>query len=399
LIPVDIPGLSAQLAKATYIKQGDLHGFEMAFDADARLSAISLIISDGLDTSGLDGVASGGSSSRDPQSGFVISQATTNARMFFPMTFRIYGATLQGNWSVNWTPPAREAGSAPFYIPQACLNLDSVKQAFANPPALPASLAGKLLLMRGALSPDPTLFIASLDGSAEIPLAFGHGTLSPDGQKIAYSDENSQLILMDVANKKKTILGTGYLVPHWSPDGARIAFQRDTAKGFNIFIMDSAGTNLRTLTDTTEYFSLAGWSGDGQSLLIQSGAKIELLNINDGSRTLLLETQNNSYGSPSAALSPDGQWLAYLDKVIGRMMPGLYLKALPDGEPRLLAQLEYRSIFSPIFSPDGKWLAFSTFNIDTPDPMQADPVILNIQTCQAIPLVGVQGEARQWLQP
>lgn len=377
-----------------------MHGFELAFEADARLSAISLIISDGLDTSGLSAVASGGSSSRDPQSGFVISQATTNARMFFPMTFRIYGATLRGNWSVSWNPPAAPAGATPFYLPQACLGLDSVKQALANPSALPPDLTGKLLLMRGALSPDPTLFIASLDGSDEIPLAFGHGALSPDVSRLACSDENNQLTLMEVASKQKTILGAGYLAPRWSPDGKKIAFQRQTtAKGFNIFIINADGTNLRALTDTTELFSLSGWSSDGQSLLIQTGDRIEFLNVNDGSRRLLLEAQHNPYGSPSAALSADGQWLAYLDNVPGRMSPGLFLSRLDGTDKRLLVQLDHWPVLVPAFSPDGQWLAFSTLNVDIPNPMQATPILLNIQTCQAIPLPGFEGEVWQWLQP
>lgn len=398
-IPVDIPGLSVQISQATYIKQGDLHGFELAFDAEARLVGINLVISEGLDTSGLSGVASGGASFRDPQRGVILSQAMTNARMFFPMTFRAYGATLQGNWSVSWNPPAAPAGATPFYVPQACLGLDSVKQALANPSALPPELTGKLLLMRGALSPDPTLFIANLDGSAEIPLAFGHGALSPDGSRVAYSDENNQLTLMEVASKQKTILGAGYLAPRWSPDGKKIALQRQTAKGFNIFIMDSDGTNLRALTDTTELFSLSGWSGDGQSLLIQTGARIEFLNVNDGSRSLLLETQHNPYDSPSAALSADGQWLAYLDNVPGRMSPGLFLSRLDGTDKRLLVQLDHWPVLLPAFSPDGQWLAFSTLNVDLSNPMQATPILLNIQTCQAIPLPGFEGEVRQWLQP
>ena len=210
-------------------------------------------------------------------------------------------------------------------MPQACVTLEKWEQVKENPPAIPSELTGKLLLMRGALSPDPTLFISNLDGSAEIPLAFGHGTLSPDGRQVVYSDENNQLILMETASKKKTILGAGYLAPRWSPDGTKIAFQRETAKGFNIFIMDADGANLRALTDTTEFFSLSGWSGDGQFLLIETGGRIELLNVNNGSRTILLETKLNSFGSPSAALSPDGQWLAYLEKVPGKSDPGLFL--------------------------------------------------------------------------
>jgi TolB protein len=251
--------------------------------------------------------------------------------------------------------------------------------------------------MRGALAPDPTLFVANLDGSSEIPLVFGHGTLSPDGRLLAYTSQNGQLTLMEITSKNKTVLGESFLAPRWSPDGAKIAFQRETAKGFNIFVMNADGSSLRQLTDSTEYFSLGGWANDRQSLLIQTGSKIELLNVDDGRRSILLETRYDPYGSSSAALSPDGKWLAYFEKVPGKMTPGLYLKALPDGEPRLLAQLDYWSVSSPVFSPDGQWLAIGIHNGDT--GMDGYTFIVKIATCQAFPLNGLQGEIRQWLQP
>ena len=70
---VDVPGLNVQLARATYIKQGDMRGFELAFETDSRLKSLGFAISDGLDISGLDGVASGGASfsaTRRPVSSF-----------------------------------------------------------------------------------------------------------------------------------------------------------------------------------------------------------------------------------------------------------------------------------------------------------------------------------------
>ena len=250
--------------------------------------------------------------------------------------------------------------------------------------------------MRGALSPDPTLFISNLDGSGEIPLAFGHGTLSPDGRQVVYSDENNQLILMEIASKKKTILGAGYLAPYWSPDGAKIAFQRETAKGFNIFIMDADGANPRALTDTTEFFSLSGWSGDGQFLLIETEGRIELLNVNNGSRTILIETKLNSYGSPSAALSADGQWLAYLEKVPGKSDPGLFLSRIDGTDKRLLIQLEHWPVLLPVFSPDGKWLVFSALN---DGDSYTSAALINVENCQLFPLPAVKGEPRQWITP
>jgi hypothetical protein len=388
-IPLALPGLNAQLIKATTFQLGELRGFNLAFDADPRLDGIAFE----MNYAG----SAMSNSYRDAQNGQLIVQVGSDPAPAMPFLLNVAELRLNGNWSVTWNPPTAPAGATPFYLPQACLGLDSVKQALANPPTLPVGLKGRLLLMRGALSPDPTLFIANLDNSAEIPLAFGQGTLSPDGSRAVYSDENNQLTLMEVASKQKTILGAGYLAPLWSPDGTKIAFQRETPKGFNIFVMNADGTNLRPLTDTTELFSLSGWSGDGQSLLIQTGARIEFLNVNDGSRSVLLETQHNPYGSPSAALSSDGQWLAYLDKVVGRMTPGLYLKALPNGEPRLLVELEHWNVFNPVFSPDGQWLAFSVVNGDTGTDAQS--MLINISNCEVLPLTGMKGEIRQWDAP
>lgn len=77
------------------------------------------------------------------------------------------------------------------------------------------------------------------------------------------------------------------------------------------------------------------------------------------------------------------------------MTPGLYLKPLPDGEPRLLAQLETWNIFTPLFSPDSQWLAFSILNSDSlASPIS--PAALNLQICGAIPLPFC-GKMREWL--
>ena len=161
--------------------------------------------------------------------------------------------------------------------------------------------------------------------------------------------------------------------------------------------MEADGKNPRALTDTTEILSLDGWSGDGQSLLIQTGTRIELLDVSHGSRTLLIETKHNPYGDPSAALSQDGQWLTYLDKVPGKITPGLFLSRLDGTDKRLLIQLEYWPVFSPVFSPDGQWLAVSMLNADLPDT-PVTPALVNLETCQVVPLPGLDGEIKGWAQ-
>jgi hypothetical protein len=73
LIPLDVPGILANAFKATYIKQGDLHGFEIAIEADPELQGLGFRIESGLDTSGLSGIAGGGGSNRDEATGLVLS--------------------------------------------------------------------------------------------------------------------------------------------------------------------------------------------------------------------------------------------------------------------------------------------------------------------------------------
>lgn len=360
LIPLDFPGLSAQLYKATVFQQGDLRGFELAFQADPRLDGIVFE----MDYGG----SAMSNSYRDPQSGDLLVQAATDPAPVMPFRLTATELRLKGDWTLSWTPPAAPAGATPFYAPQACLSLASVKQAFANPPT-PPPLTGRLLLMRGALYPQPSLFLRDLASGAETPLVFGQGSLSPDGAKLAYSDQQNRLLLRDLATGAETALTDGAqpdFAPLWSPDGARLAFLRQTAKGPNVFVLNLAESALRPLTDQTHEITLSGWA-DNQTLLIQDAASIELLNVADGARRPLLQTRYNPYGSPSAAISPDGKTLAYLEKVPGAMTPGLYLKPLPDGEPRLLAQLEHWAIFNPRFSPDSRWLLFSIMNTDLPD--------------------------------
>ncbi len=90
--------------------------------------------------------------------------------------------------------------------------------------------------------------------------------------------------------------------------------------------------------------------------------RIELLFIDDASRKVLLEADYDAVAWPSASLSPDGQWLACLDTIPGKIGGGLYLTQLGSSDKRLLMQLDYWPVAAPLFSPDGKWLAVSVMN-------------------------------------
>ena len=51
----------------------------------------------------------------------------------------------------------------------------------------------------------------------------------------------------------------------------------------------------------------------------------------------------------------------------------------------------------PELSPDGKWLAISILDADVYDTGDAQVALVNVNSCEVIPLTGVVGEVRLWV--
>ena len=399
-----VPGLSASVFKVTYVKQGDMKGFEIGINADAALQGLPLTFESGLDITGLSGVSSAGGSNRDAASGLVLSTALTNAKITFPLVLSTSTATVNGPWEASWNPPVGDPNATPARMLQACVTLADWKQATNATIPLPIGLPDRVLLSRGALAPDPSLFIASLDGSTAQGLVFGQGSLSPDGTQLAYSGggnaQENHLNVMDISTKQSKLLteDTFDLRPLWSPDGTQIAFSRLTDQGYNVFVMAADGRNLHALTDTTGGILAAGWTPDGQKVIgvtLQGGSdSVQLLDVAGGAAQTLAFIQQS--GDTDVSISPDGGWIAFVDKVPGRMTPGIFISRLDGSDRRLLVQLDTWAVNRPHWSPDGNWLSFSVMDTDlftTP----LTPGLVNVATCQVVPLKGLDGEIEGWL--
>lgn len=81
--------------------------------------------------------------------------------------------------------------------------------------------------------------------------------------------------------------------------------------------------------------------------------------------------------------------------ILGWIAPGLYVARLDGAAKRLLVQLDDRYVADPLFSPDGKWLAFSVSNNDL-SQTSFIPALIQIETCQVFPLPGLGGVIRGW---
>ncbi len=393
---MEILGYEATIQSAKFIQQGDQRGFEFSVTADPALQGIPFNMESGITNGNSRG---GGASPRD-ENGVMKVYALSDGQYIGPILVTVRNAVIDGNWQTTWNPPAAEAGATSVFMPQACVTLDKWKQAVASPEAIPADLPQKVLLSRGAMSPDPSLFITSLDGSSDHGLVFGHGSLSRDGTKLVYNGADNGLRILDISSGKISTLTTSVndSNPFWSPDGNQISFMRQTDKGMNIFVMDTNGNNARVLTDTTDNLTLFGWMPDGQRLIFnafrQDGTPIQLVDVTSGNIETLI-TLPQSYNS-NVSTSPDGAWIAYANKVIGKMYPGIFISRLDGSENKLLMQLEGWVTMASAWSADGKWLTINVIDTKQFQPITI-PALVNVDTCQVVPLMNLNGEIVEWI--
>lgn len=178
--------------------------------------------------------------------------------------------------------------------------------------------------------------------------------------------EGLQLVLADRQGATTVLkLQSGpYQTPRASPDGRSIAVGSDDGKDAFVSVYDLSG--LRALTRVT--FSgkdrYAVWSPDSRRLAYQSGREGDLgifAQAADGTG----EVQRLTRPAPGEAHLPsswrktaDGEVLLF-DAIKGSDVT-LQALSMKDGKTAPFGGVRSIALTSPIFSPDGRWVAYST---------------------------------------
>ncbi len=152
--------------------------------------------------------------------------------------------------------------------------------------------------------------------------------------------------------------------PSWSPDGKTVAYATDVDGEQEIAIRPADGGAEKIVTHfQTGFFYTPMWSPDGKRLAFADGNhRLWLLDIASGKLTQVAQDTYNEIHDQS--WSPDGRWLAY--SVTGsNEQRGIWLYSLDAGKATLVSG-PMGNDFSPVFSPDGKYLYFVSTRHENP---------------------------------
>jgi serine/threonine-protein kinase len=201
------------------------------------------------------------------------------------------------------------------------------------------------------------------------PGPYEYPRLSPDGKRIAYgSDDGKDAIvwIYDVtgaSSARRLTLEGRNRVPVWSADGERVAFQSDRDGDLALFWQRADGTTVAerlTKPDKDTAHVPESWSHDGKTLLF-SVAKgsiyaVAALSLPDKKVTAVGDIQ--SVFPLSATFSPDGRWVAYSTTAPGARAGSLFVQPFPTTGATY--PISKGNGFTPMWSPDGKELFYST---------------------------------------
>ena len=202
----------------------------------------------------------------------------------------------------------------------------------------------------------------------------GASAFSPDGRKLAYADGSTLKLvrLTDyLPNEPPTTIAREpreISAVHWTPDGKQIIYETSGDVSYLRRLKLGPGARPQTIPGLSDTLSITQLLSGGRALATETTRVEALWRADLKSTPPKIETVEDSgcfYGAPGC--SPDGRarvfittrtgiseiWVANADgtneRPLVRAIPG-FTNPVDDGAPSLIG-----------YSPDGKWVAFTTF--------------------------------------
>jgi Tol biopolymer transport system component len=156
--------------------------------------------------------------------------------------------------------------------------------------------------------------------------------------------------------------------PAWSPDGTRIAFLRETDDGAEVRTIPVLGGTDRVLTTTRRAPAGLDWSPDGQWIAFSDQASpddppsIFMVSTESGGRRKLTSppAEKASLGDIQPIFSPDGKTVAFIrERRGGGGVGSLFVKSVDSGPARAIHSPDF-FVWDVDWTRDGRSLVFST---------------------------------------
>ena len=181
----------------------------------------------------------------------------------------------------------------------------------------------------------------------------------------ASGSADGDLVLVDPQGKTETVLATPkpYTYPRFSPDGKRIAVSIGSTSSVDVWIYDIASKTPTKVTTQGYRNDRVEWTPDGKRILYSSVGRRSLTalwiqNADLSGDAELLEGRKGEQVL-EGIVSPDGKTLVFRSTSSEHPHDIWYRQLAGDTARKPFASSPW-SEYAPRFSPNGKWLAYTS---------------------------------------
>ena len=241
------------------------------------------------------------------------------------------------------------------------------------------STGGTLVFVPGSATASSTRTLGLIDirdGKAQpIPIppnSYAQPRISPNGRLVAVASDDGKeraIWIYDLSSggppRRLTFAGRNSS-PIWTPDGQFITYVSDQQgdRGLVLQRADGTGSAERlTKAEAGSEHTPDSWSPDGRILafrVVQAGTSSIWIVPRDGDRTPKPLLQMKDRSQVLAQFSPDGRWIAYGSNELDGVAYQIFVQRFPLNGDKFQAETQTGS--TPVWSPDGRRLFFAYTN-------------------------------------